>query len=106
MESASASSNPNIGERKMATEVLINRHAIMALQPALASAAPTSPPTSAWEEDEGMPNHQVMRFHEIAPLRAPKMTALSMMSGETIPEPTVCATCRPKNRKAMKLKNA
>ena len=28
------------------------------------------------------------------------------MSGEMIPVPTVCATCSPKNRKAMKLKNA
>ena len=28
------------------------------------------------------------------------------MSGEMIPVPTVCATCKPKNKKAMKLKNA
>ena len=29
-----------------------------------------------------------------------------MTSAATIPTPTVCATCRPKNRNAMKLKNA
>ncbi len=39
--------------------------------PALATAAPASPPISACDEDEGMPYHQVIRFQLIAPTRAP-----------------------------------
>ena len=42
----------------------------------------------------------------MAPISAPKITCPSTMSGEMIPVPTVCATCKPKNKKAMKLKNA
>src|SRR5689334_20839695 len=42
----------------------------------------------------------------MAPHSAPKITRASMMAGSTMPLPTVAATCRPKNRKAMKLKNA
>ena len=42
----------------------------------------------------------------IAPVKAAKMTAGSTISGLMMPEPTVCATLSPKNRKAMKLKNA
>ena len=90
----------------MANEVFKRPCATIAPQPALATPAPTKPPTKACEDDDGMPNHQVMRFHEIAPLSAPKMTALSIISFEMIPLPTVSATCRPKNKKATKLKNA
>jgi hypothetical protein len=53
-----------------------------------------------------MPSHHVIRFHTIAPDRAPNITAASTASADTIPVPTVCATLRPKNRKAMKLKKA
>ncbi len=53
-----------------------------------------------------MPASQVMTFQVIAPPSAPKITASEMMSAQTMPLPTVLATCRPKNRKAMKLKNA
>ncbi len=53
-----------------------------------------------------MPPHQVIRFQEIAPISAPKITRASTISALTMPVPTVCATCSPKNRKAMKLKNA
>jgi choline dehydrogenase-like flavoprotein len=63
-------------------------------------------PIRAWELLDGIPSHHVIRFHEIAPMSAPKMTTLSITSGETIPVPTVCATVSPKNRNAMKLKNA
>ena len=53
-----------------------------------------------------MPSTQVSRFQTIAPISAPKITRSSMTSGVTMPVPTVLATCRPKNRKAMKLKKA
>ena len=53
-----------------------------------------------------MPRPQVMRFHTIAPISAPNTTRGSTTSAATMPVPMVCATCRPKNRNAMKLKNA
>ena len=65
-----------------------------------------SPPIRACELDEGIAPHQVSKFHTMAPISAPKMTRPSTMSGEMMPVPMVCATCKPKNRKAMKLKNA
>lgn len=42
----------------------------MLLAPKAISAAPTIPPTRAWEELEGRPKPQVMRFHPMAPRRA------------------------------------
>src|SRR6476469_6498782 len=90
----------------MAATVLSVPHHTTALKPAFAAPAPMRPPISACELDEGLAPHQVNRFHTMAPINAPKMTCPSTMSGEIIPVPTVCATCKPKNKKAMKLKNA
>ena len=42
----------------------------------------------------------------MAPISAARITAGSITSGSTRPVPMVVATCRPKNRKAMKLKKA
>ena len=78
----------------------------IALIPAFAVPAPTKPPISACELDDGIAAHQVMRFQEIAPISAPKITRQSTTSGAMSPVPMVCATCSPKNRKAMKLKKA
>src|ERR671931_2454973 len=39
-------------------------------EPDCTSAAPTSPPISAWDELDGRPNHHVRRFHAIAPKSA------------------------------------
>src|SRR5687768_8275649 len=36
----------------------------------VARAAPHNPPTNAWLELEGRPNHQVRRFQMIAPINA------------------------------------
>ena len=36
---------------------------LMLLVPAPARPPPTSPPTRAWVEEEGRPNHHVTRFH-------------------------------------------
>src|SRR5262245_65384451 len=47
-----------------------------------------------------------MIFQTIAPMSAPNTTRASTISAETMPVPTVCATCAPNTRKAMKLKNA
>ena len=42
--------------------------------PPLATAAPTRPPISACDDDDGRPHHQVITFQTIAPISAPKMT--------------------------------
>src|SRR5258708_6707145 len=47
-----------------------------------------------------------IRFQMIAPISAPDTSRGSTTSAAVMPEPRVVATCRPKNRKAMKLKNA
>ena len=41
-----------------------------------ASAAPTRPPISAWEDDDGRPKYQVMRFQAMAP-SSPAITITS-----------------------------
>jgi hypothetical protein len=74
--------------------------------PAFIIPAPASPPISACElleEDAQSPGQQIPadRAHEGA-----EETVTSMTSAATIPVPMVCATCRPKNRNAMKLENA
>ena len=38
--------------------------------PAALTTAPAKEPIKAWEEEEGMPYHQVMRFQAIAAMRA------------------------------------
>jgi hypothetical protein len=38
------------------------------------SAAPTRPPISAWEDDDGRPKYQVIRFQTMAPSRAATTT--------------------------------
>ena len=97
---------PIVGERKMATTVLVTPEAMTTSRPPLLMPAPSRPPIRAWLLDEGMPSHQVITFHAIAPIRAPKMMPGSTIIGSMIPFPTVSATWRPKNRKAMKLKKA
>lgn len=72
----------------------------------MVTPAPISPPISAWLDDEGMPNRQVMMFQTIAPISAPKINCGSMICASMIPLPTVLATAWSKTRNATKLKNA
>src|SRR5580698_674122 len=48
--------------------------------PAWASAAPMKPPSSVWDELEGMPAHQVRRFQAIAAIRPENITVRLMKS--------------------------
>ena len=59
-----------------------------------ASAAPTRPPISACDEDDGSPKYQVSRFHAIAPTTAAKttMSPSPPTGGAITPAPTVAAT--------------
>src|SRR3954452_18565670 len=64
--------------------------------PAPANTAPTTPPIRAWDELEGSPKYQVIRFQAIAPTRpANSMSSpllLSMALGSTTSLATVAAT--------------
>src|SRR5215472_4482988 len=53
-----------------------------------AKAAPQRPPMSAWLELEGSPNHQVRRFHAIAPSKAQMMMSevIETIFASTSPE--------------------
>ena len=51
------------------------------------------PPTSACEDELGMPNHQVMRFQVMAPTSAAMMTtSLTILADCTMSPPIVLAT--------------
>ena len=58
----------------MKSTVLPMPEATSELKPTFATAAPMSPPISAWDDDDGSPKNQVIAFHEIAPTSAPKTT--------------------------------
>src|ERR1700732_3574133 len=104
--SASASKNPTSGDSTIASNVLDRPVHTAAESPALSMPPPTTPPITAWELEDGIPNPHVIRFQTIAPTRAAKMTATSITLGSMIPVPMVCATCSPNTLKATKLKNA
>src|SRR4051812_9565955 len=67
----------------------------LTLSPA-ARPAPTRPPISACDDDEGRPKYQVTRFHVMAPTSAENTTTipepLSSCRGSRMPLPTVLAT--------------
>src|SRR4249919_2619611 len=75
--STSASKNPTNGDSTIASSVLVRPPQTAAASPAFATPAPTSPPISACELDEGMPSAQVIRFQTMAPTNAAKITAAS-----------------------------
>ncbi len=89
---------PTTGETTIGMTTFSSTPCQSTTEPA-ASAAPTMPPISACDDDDGSPKYQVMRFQAIAPNRAaPTTTRLSCPSGRsTIPLPTVAATLAPKN---------
>jgi len=46
-------------------------------------AAPANPPIRVWEEDDGIPNHHVARFHIIAAIIPEKITGSVMYCSKT-----------------------
>ena len=55
--------------------------------------APMIPPIKAWDEELGIPQYQVKRFHVMAPIRAAEIMPLSIRDGDiTISPPIVFAT--------------
>jgi hypothetical protein len=60
-----------------------------------ARAAPTRPPMSAWEEEDGRPKYQVMRFQVMAP-SSPAITitrACAPVPGSMVSETVVATFC-------------
>ena len=72
--STSASRNPTSGDSTIASSVLDSPLQTAAEIPAFAMPAPTRPPISACELDEGIPSAQVIRFQTMAPTSAAKIT--------------------------------
>ena len=62
------------GASTMKMIVLVHPETMMALNPALATAAPPYPPNSACDELVGSPKYQVIRFQVIAPMSPVRMT--------------------------------
>src|SRR4051794_36045677 len=61
-------------------------------KPTPATTAPIMPPMRACEEEEGTPNHHVVRFHVIAPIKPAKTIVVVTTCASTIPLATVAAT--------------
>jgi hypothetical protein len=100
------SAMPSTGATKMKVPIFRMPLITKDSGPPCTRAAPAKPPSRAWEELDGRPRHQVMRFHAIAPTRPAVITGSAIAPGCTTPLPIVFATCRPKKNTAMKLKNA
>src|SRR5467141_410251 len=64
------------------------------------------PPTRAWDELVGNPNHHVMTSQEMAPVRTASSSQAVTIFGSIVPFPIVEATLTPKTKAATKLKNA
>ena len=62
-----------------------------------ASAAPTMPPISACDDDDGSPKYQVIRFHTIAPISAQNTSPspAEPVGAAMMPAVTVAATLVP-----------
>src|SRR3954470_21211930 len=98
--------SPMKGATTMKMSVFVQPEGMIAMKPALATAAPAYPPKSACEELVGRPAYQVKRFHAIAPIIPAKITASVTTLRSTMPLPTVLATAVPTRNAAAKLKNA
>src|SRR5881394_857730 len=64
----------------------------IASRPAAATDDPTTPPISACEELDGSPNHQVIRFQAIAPIKPAKTIVGVITAASTTSFATVAAT--------------
>ena len=90
---------PAIGETTIGMTTLSRTPAHFTVAPA-ASAAPTSPPISACEDDDGRPYHQVSRFQPIAPISAAPTRRSPCVAGRGVDDARCrrsSATFAPKN---------
>ena len=76
-----AAPKPTIGDRNIGRTTLLNTES--QYTPRLAARpAPTKPPIRAWVDEDGSPNHQVIRFQTIAPTNAAMMTIKAVWLAE------------------------
>src|SRR5579883_73260 len=97
---------PNMGEITIALNTFMMPAHFKWPHPALAIPAPSNPPIRACEELDGIPKYQVKIFQNTAPQSAANTTSTFTIEGSINPVPMVPATFKPKNKKAIKLKNA
>jgi len=98
---------PINGARTMKLTVLITIGELITLKlPACAMAAPAKPPINVWEDEEGMPDHQVSKFQIIAAISPEKITSSVIKSGFTVLETAPAILCSVKMKKATKLNRA
>src|SRR3990167_3999055 len=88
--------NPTMGDVISTSTILTKPATLKCATPVAARTLPAIPPTSAWLDDDGRPNHHVKRFQKIAPLRAPMITHALITVGSTMSFPIVFATAVPK----------
>ena len=74
-------SMPAIGATKMKITVAVTTPKRMDSQPKAARKAPAKPPISVCEDDDGMPYHQVTKFHVIADNKPAKIMGNGRISG-------------------------
>ena len=93
MARSAPTTRPIRGEETVGTTTFsrIPRH-LTSRALAAARTAPIRPPISAWDELEGMPKYQVMRFQETAPISAASTTSWDTTPVSTMPLPSVAAT--------------
>ena len=70
---------------------------LTACRPPSTTAAPTSPPTSAWPELDGRPSRQVTKFQVTAAARPAPITSTVTSGGTVTSPPIVSATAAPRN---------
>src|SRR5712692_821269 len=101
-----ARKKPITGDNTMKYAILLTPAVWTTPHPPFTTPAPMRPPTRAWEELVGRPNHHVMTSQAIAPRRVARRSHAVTMLGSMVPFPMVEATLTPKTNAATKLKNA
>ena len=98
--SRNANTKPTSGESTIGMRTL-STIALQSTKLLEARAAPTSPPISACDDEDGSPKYQVVRFQVIAPRSAARMTTRpSSPLGGVITSETVFATSCPSSAPA------
>src|SRR6476646_2998303 len=106
MIAAPATTNARTGAIRPGMITLLSSPSpLIALAPSAANAAPTSPPISACDEEDGRPKYHVARFQAMAPIRPANTTVIVTAPLSTMSWPTVAATLSERNA-PMKLKIA
>ena len=97
---------PSGGEINNAKRILISPSMFITSGPTDKIAAPSKPPTSAWDDEDGMPRYQVIIFQVIADNTAAVMTTSVIAVGSMRSLPIVSATATPNKKGAIKCASA